>query len=64
MSRVRKNEKMQMVRLAATIQTLHDDATNPALGEELGRDRAAQLGGVVLRHIDLIIAALREAGRK
>lgn len=63
MSRANRSEKMQMVRLAATIENLHDGATNPALSEEAGKEAAGQLGMLILRHLELITTALRIAGK-
>lgn len=52
-----------MVRLAAAIQNLHDGATDPAVGEEAGKEAARELGGLILRHIPMIVTALRVAGK-
>jgi hypothetical protein len=63
MTRATRNEKMQMTRLAAVIERLHGDATDPATGEEVGREMAAQLGATILRNIELVILALRSSGK-
>jgi len=52
-----------MTRLAAVIERLHAAATDPATGEENGREAAAELGATVLRHMDTITLALRTAGK-
>jgi hypothetical protein len=63
MSRATKNEKMQMVRLAATIQNLHGIASDPTAPEEIATETAGQLGMTMLKHIELIVQALKDAGK-
>lgn len=52
-----------MVRLATAIQNLHDEASNPAMPEELAKQAAATLGLTVLKNIELVVQALKDAGK-
>lgn len=63
MTRATKNEKMQMVRLATAIQNLHNEATNPAMPEEAAQASAGALGMTMLKNIELIVQALKDAGK-
>jgi len=61
--RATKAEKLQMVRLAATIEKLHLAAADPGNDEQAAVEAAGQLGRTMLQHIDLIISGLKNAGR-
>lgn len=63
MSRANKKEKMAMVRLAATLENLHEGAHDSSLPEEAGVQAAQQLAMTMLRHFELITTALRLAGK-
>lgn len=61
--RLTRDEKMSCVRLAAVIERLHAEAQSPLNDEAASVAAAGELGRTVLRHIDLIVTGLKNAGR-
>lgn len=61
--RATKSEKMQMVRLAAILETLLLKAEDTTLDQAEAVQAAGELGRTVLTHMPLIISGLKNAGR-
>lgn len=63
MIRPNKKEKMQMVRLAAACEKLHETAGNPEAPTEQRLEASRALAETFLKHFELFSTALRSAGR-
>ena len=61
--RATKQEKMQMVRLAAVLETLLLKTEDTSLSPPEAVAAAGELGRAVLSHMPLIISGLKNAGR-
>lgn len=61
--RLNKDEKMQLVRLGAILETLLEKTQDPTLDEVQAVEAAGELGRTVLKHMPLIITGIKNAGR-
>lgn len=61
MSRLKREEKLAMVRLGVVLERLHAKASDPGTPEEEAIEAAAELGRTCLKHMDKIVSCLKNA---
>jgi len=59
MSRLKREEKLSMVRLGVVLEKLHATASDPGTPEDEAVEAAAELGRTCLTHMDKIVANLK-----
>ena len=59
MARLKREEKLAMVRLGVVLEKLHTTASDPATPEDEAVEAAAELGRTCLTHMDKIISNLK-----
>lgn len=63
MSLTTKKERVQMIRLASGAESLHALASDTSAPEAERLEAAQALAQIFLTHFELLIAALRKAGK-